>query len=133
MLRTAGWWSGGLAVVGSLVVIPLWGLGAVPSYLAGVAVVVVFFLSGMLGVRAVLRRDPAMAMAGAGAVYVLQLSVAFGLVIVGQMASWIVPNALAAGAVLETIVWQAGLVHGLSHSRQLVYDDTPTWKGEPSS
>ncbi len=108
-------------VVGAVVAYVVAGAGAAASVGSAVAIIAVFFALGILALKRLLAGPAELALASALGVYVVQLSVVFGVLLVLRQAPWLHLNAFAAGAIGAVILWQAGLVEGLRRARQPVY------------
>lgn len=122
MLRTAV-----LPTVAStaLVAVVCWVIGgpaAAAGALVGAAVTVLILTVGLLVLKVVLNGPAPTALAGALAVYLVQLSVLLGLLLALRAGDLVHPGGFAAGALSATVVWQTGHIVGLSRARRLVYD-----------
>jgi hypothetical protein len=93
------------------------------SALVGALVVVGFFVLGHFGVRAVVAGEPGLSIAGAFVVYLGQLITLVVVFLVLRRAGWLDGRAFAAGAIVQTLVWQVGLVVGFRRGRHEIYPD----------
>jgi hypothetical protein len=93
------------------------------SALVGALVVVGFFVVGHFGVRAVVAGEPGLSIAGAFVVYLGQLITLVVVFLVLRRAGWLDGRAFAAGAIVQTLVWQVGLVVGFRRGRHEIYPD----------
>ena len=106
----AGLMRGGLAAFGA-------GLGAV--------IVVAFFASGQYAVTRILSSNPELALSGGLLVYMTQVLVLFGLILVLRNATWLDPRAFAATIVVCTVTWVGMLVWGTSRFKVLYVEPRP--------
>lgn len=93
------------------------------SALIGALVVVGFFIIGHFGVRAVVAGEPGLSIAGAFVVYLGQLITLVAVFLVLRRAGWLDGRAFAAGAIVQTLVWQVGQVVGFRRGRHEIYPD----------
>lgn len=93
------------------------------SALIGALVVVGFFIVGHFGVRAVVAGEPGLSIAGAFVVYLGQLITLVAVFLVLRRAGWLDGRAFAAGAIVQTLVWQVGQVVGFRRGRHEIYPD----------
>lgn len=93
------------------------------SALVGALVVVGFFVLGHFGVRAVVAGEPGLSIAGAFVVYLGQLITLVVVFLVLRRAGWLDGRAFAAGAIVQTLVWQVGQVVGFRRGRHEIYPD----------
>ncbi|HEX5968601.1 MAG TPA: hypothetical protein VFY88_09000 [Intrasporangium sp.] len=93
------------------------------SGLVGALVVVGFFVVGHFGVRAVVAGEPGLSIAGAFVVYLGQLITLVAVFLVLRRVGWLDGRAFAAGAILQTLVWQVGQVVGFRRGRHEIYPD----------
>lgn len=115
-----------LAAGGGLIAALIASPAAAVWFFAGIAVVSLFFAMGILGLGIVLRGADAMALAGAGAVYLLQLYVAFALFAALRSAPAVSVSAVGIGALASAVLWQAGLVVNHVRTRRPVFDEPAT-------
>lgn len=85
----------------------------------GTLVVVGFFGGGQYVVTRVLRNNPAVAMNTALLVYVVQMAVMFGLILVLQGATFFNPKAFALTIVGCALVWTIAMVLTLTRTKVL--------------
>lgn len=91
------------------------------SALAGSLLAFVVILVGLLAITVIVAGDPAVSMAGAGVVYLGQLILLVGALLVLHGASWLEGDITAFSAVVATVVLQAGQVTGYVRSRHVIY------------
>lgn len=91
------------------------------SALAGSLLAFVVILVGLLAITVIVAGDPAVSMAGAGVVYLGQLILLAGALLVLHGASWLEGDITAFSAVVATVVLQAGQVTGYVRSRHVIY------------
>lgn len=91
------------------------------SALAGSLLAFVVILVGLLAITVIVAGDPAVSMAGAGVVYLGQLILLVGALLVLHGASWLEGDITAFSAVVATVVLQAGQVIGYVRSRHVIY------------
>ncbi|WEV78339.1 hypothetical protein O9K63_00670 [Janibacter cremeus] len=91
------------------------------SALAGSLLAFVVILVGLLAITVIVAGDPAVSMAGAGVVYLGQLILLVGALLVLHGASWLEGDITAFSAVVATVVLQAGQVIGYVRSRHVLY------------
>ena len=85
----------------------------------GTLVVVGFFGGGQYAVTRVLRNNPAIAMNTALLVYLIQMAVMFGLILVLQDATFFNPKAFALTIVGCALVWTIAMVLTLTRTKVL--------------
>ena len=112
-----------------VVVVPLlaWaaaGEWAGVSALVGAVLSVVVFALGVVGIRGVLAGPTASTMAGAFAVFVVQMAALAGVIWALGQTTWLVIVPLVVAFVLVGLVFQVGLVVGYLRSRSEL--DLPT-------
>ncbi|WP_338751031.1 hypothetical protein [Janibacter alittae] len=91
------------------------------SALAGSLLAFVVILVGLLAITVIVAGDPAVSMAGAGVVYLGQLILLVGALLVLHGASWLEGDVTAFSAVVATVLLQAGQVTGYVRSRHVLY------------
>ena len=91
------------------------------SALAGSLLAFVVILVGLLAITVIVAGDPAVSMAGAGVVYLGQLILLVGALLVLHGANWLEGDITAFSAVVATVVLQAGQVTGYVRSRHVIY------------
>ncbi len=104
-----------------VVTVPWRGGSAIWSTLAGAAIAVAFFVTGVLAVSWLVRSTVVFSMVGAVTIFFTQALVL--LIILGLLsgASGIDRPAFALGATAVTLAWQAGASIGWSRARHQVY------------
>lgn len=108
--------------VGVVAVVVAGLVGGGPAALgAGLAAVIViaFFASGQYAVTRILAGNPDMALSGALLVYMTQILVLFGLIVVLQGATWLDPKVFALTVVICTLTWVLMLVWGTQRIKVL--------------
>jgi ATP synthase protein I len=96
-----------------------------PGILAGImatVIVVGFFAGGQLLVGRVLRTNPAIALNAGLLVYLVQIAVLFGLLLLLRDATFFDPKVFALTIVAATVAWLAASVFGYARSRTLYVD-----------
>ena len=101
------------------------------SALVGAVVVVAFFVVGHLAVRTIIAGEPGLSIAAAFVVYLGQLIALVAVFLVLRRAGWVDGRALAAAAVVQTVVWQVGQVVGFRRARHEIYPDVALPSGRP--
>lgn len=94
--------------------------GAAASAALGALVALVVLGIGLVAIGAVLKGEPALALAGAAVVYIGQLILiaAFWLVLRDQ--EWLVGRAFALAAILQVIALQAAMITGYVRGRAVL-------------
>ena len=91
------------------------------SALAGSLLAFVVILVGLLAITVIVAGDVGASMAGAGVVYLGQLILLVGALLVLHGASWLEGDITAFSAVVATVLLQAGQVTGYVRSRHVIY------------
>ncbi len=97
------------------------GAGVLAGIMATV-IVVGFFAGGQLLVGRVLRTNPAIALNAGLLVYLVQIAVLFGLLLILRDATFFDPRVFALTIVAATVAWLAASVFGYARSRTLYVD-----------
>ncbi len=111
-----------VAITGIVIAILAFIFGGTDGLVAGVigtVVVVGFFGGGQYVVTRVLRNNPAIAMNTALLVYVVQMAVMFGLILVLQDATFFNPKAFALTIVGCAFVWTIAMVITMTRTKVL--------------
>ncbi len=95
------------------------GTNGLVAGLLGTIVVLGFFGGGQYAVTRVLRNNPAIAMNTALLVYVVQMAIMFGLILVLQDATFFNPKAFALTIVACTLVWTLAMVVTMTRTKVL--------------
>lgn len=95
------------------------GVNGLVAGVIGTVVVVAFFGGGQYIVTRVLRNNPMIAMNTALLVYLVQMAVMFGLILVLQDATFFNPKAFALTIVACALVWTVAMVIALTRSKVL--------------
>lgn len=91
------------------------------SALAGSLLAFVVILVGLLAITVIVAGDPAVSMAGAGVVYLGQLILLVGALLVLHGASWLEGDITAFSAIVATVLLQVGQVTGYVRSRHVIF------------
>lgn len=111
-----------VAITGVVITVLAYIFGGVNGLVAGIIgtlVVVGFFGGGQYVVTRVLRNNPAIAMNTALLVYVVQMAVMFGLILVLQDATFFNPKAFALTIVGCALVWTIAMVLTMTRTKVL--------------
>ena len=95
------------------------GVNGLVAGLIGTIVVVAFFGGGQYVVTRVLRNNPMIAMNTALLVYLVQMAVMFGLILLLQDATFFNPKAFALTIVACALVWTVAMVIAMTRSKVL--------------
>lgn len=98
------------------------GEGGISALLGG-ALAFVVILVGLVGMGLVMTGDPGPSMAGALVVYLGQLILLVGAILVISRQGWLDGAALAAAAIATTILLQVGQITGYVRARHVLYPD----------
>lgn len=93
------------------------------SALAGLALATVFFLVGFACLRLVMSYPASVQLAGALAIFFVQVLLLFALADVIGSTAWLNTRAFALGGLVGAIAWQAGQATIVLRSRRLIYPD----------
>ena len=91
------------------------------SALAGSLLAFVVILVGLLAITVIVAGDVNTSMAGAGVVYLGQLILLVGALLVLNQSSWLEGNIAAFSAIVATVLLQVGQVTGYVRSRHVIY------------
>ena len=111
-----------VAITGIVVTVLAYIFGGVNGLVAGLIgtiVVLGFFGGGQYVVTRVLRNNPAIAMVTALLVYVVQMVVMFGLILILQDATFFNPKAFALTIVACALVWTIAMVLTMTRTKVL--------------
>ncbi|KNX36618.1 hypothetical protein [Luteipulveratus halotolerans] len=100
--------------------------------LVGWLIAVVFFTVGLFALKVVMAGPAGPTMAGAFVVYLGQLILLVGAVLVLRRETWYDGRALAGSAIATTVVWQIGQILGYVRARQLAFPDADPSAGGTS-
>ncbi|MCA0336775.1 MAG: hypothetical protein LCH66_07885 [Actinobacteria bacterium] len=113
------------AVLAAVLAPLLWGLSALWSAVTATVVTALFFVIGVLGIRAVIGGAPGLSLAGAFVVYLGQLILLAAALLALSRTGWIHGRAFALGAIVQALAWQVGLVMGFARARIPVVEGSP--------
>lgn len=91
------------------------------SALTGAALAFGIIVLGLLAMRAVIAGQEVLAMVGAFVVYLGQLILLVAVILILRGQSWVDGPALAAAAIIQTIVLQVGQITGYLRARHEIY------------
>lgn len=124
MLRGAGY-PALVASAGAVAVCAVLGVPELLGALIASAVVLVFFASTLLVLRAFRDVAPAMVLGLAMLTYTTKVAVIGAAVLSLRDASWLSGTAFAVTALVVAVVWLAGEVRGFARARVLVSEPAP--------
>ncbi len=122
MNRRALAWAFPVAVISGVVAGGIRGPGAGVAALVGGLIAIGAFTAGIWGIGLVLKHLPGVEIAGALAVYLIQLLVLVSAVVLVQEQAWLDSRTAALGLFATALAHQIGLVTGYLSARMLIAD-----------